>query len=134
MQPNSIAKTNKGSTDLSFCWANICHQEIVSLLEFPLTLFLLATDDVTCCFLPLIFLLLFSNKHILENNVFVGTNLKGQGALYTGITDCFLKILKSEGFFGLYKGVGANYMRLAPHSAFCLVFWDMLKDLQTKYL
>lgn len=25
-------------------------------------------------------------------------------------------------------------MRLAPHGALCLVFWDILKDLQEKHL
>lgn len=59
---------------------------------------------------------------------------QGRGLLYSGIVDCFIKIGKSEGFYGFYKGIGANYMRLAPHGALCLVFWDSLKDLQMKYL
>ncbi|KAJ3644136.1 hypothetical protein Zmor_026808 [Zophobas morio] len=63
-----------------------------------------------------------------------GTDIHGNGTLYKGIIDCFIKTYKSEGFVGLYKGVGANYMRLAPHGAFCLVFWDILKDLQNTYL
>ncbi|RZC42729.1 solute carrier family 25 member 35 [Asbolus verrucosus] len=62
------------------------------------------------------------------------TDAQGRGVLYRGIGDCFVKTCKSEGFFGLYKGVGANYMRLAPHGALCLVFWDILKDLQRLYL
>lgn len=45
-----------------------------------------------------------------------------------------MKIWKTEGFLGFYKGVGANYMRLAPHGALCLVFWDILKDIHIKYL
>jgi solute carrier family 25 protein 34/35 len=62
------------------------------------------------------------------------TDAHGNGILYRGIADCFAKTYKSEGFVGLYKGLGANYFRLAPHGAFCLVFWDILKDLQNKYL
>lgn len=58
----------------------------------------------------------------------------GKGLLYNGILDCFYKIWLTEGFLGFYKGVTANYMRLAPHGALCLVFWDMLKDLQETYL
>lgn len=45
-----------------------------------------------------------------------------------------MKIWKTERFLGFYKGVGANYMRLAPHGALCLVFWDILKDFHLKYL
>ncbi|XP_044268280.1 solute carrier family 25 member 35-like [Tribolium madens] len=62
------------------------------------------------------------------------TDAQGRGLLYKGIADCFIKIYKCEGIPGLYKGIGANYMRLAPHSALCLIFWDVLKDLQKKYL
>lgn len=58
----------------------------------------------------------------------------GKGLLYSGVTDCFKKILQTEGFQGMYKGVVANYMRLAPHSLFCLLFWDILKDLKREYI
>ncbi|CAH0554847.1 unnamed protein product [Brassicogethes aeneus] len=63
-----------------------------------------------------------------------GVDAKGKGVLYSGLIDCFFKIGKSEGFFGFYKGIGANYMRLAPHGALCLLFWDYLKDLQIRYV
>ncbi|KAJ8917719.1 hypothetical protein NQ315_005168 [Exocentrus adspersus] len=63
-----------------------------------------------------------------------GVDASGKGVLYRGLTDCFIKIWRSEGFFGFYKGIGANYMRLAPHGALCLVFWDVLKDVQVKYI
>ncbi|XP_044272023.1 solute carrier family 25 member 35-like [Tribolium madens] len=65
------------------------------------------------------------------NNQYVYTN--GQGALYTGMTNCFTKILQSEGLCGLYKGVGVNYMRIARHTGLCLVFWELLKDLHVTY-
>ncbi|XP_050310180.1 solute carrier family 25 member 35-like [Anthonomus grandis grandis] len=57
----------------------------------------------------------------------------GRGVLYSGVVDCFGKILKTEGFLGLYKGVVANYMRLAPHAMFCLLFWDILKGWKLLY-
>lgn len=63
-----------------------------------------------------------------------GLDANGKGLLYKGISDCFLKTWSAEGFFGFYKGVTANYMRLAPHGALCLVFWDLLKGVQAKYL
>lgn len=58
----------------------------------------------------------------------------GKGVLYSGVSDCFRKIFKTEGLSGMYKGVVANYMRLAPHSLFCLLFWDILKDLKKNYI
>lgn len=58
----------------------------------------------------------------------------GKGLLYNGILDCFIKIFRAEGIYGFYKGITANYMRLAPHGALCLVFWDILKDWQNKYI
>ncbi|XP_065173330.1 solute carrier family 25 member 35-like [Atheta coriaria] len=61
-------------------------------------------------------------------------DINGKGLLYTGIIDCFVKIWRTEGVLGFYKGVGAIYMRLAPHGALCLVFWDLLKDAQSKYI
>ncbi|KAG5898265.1 hypothetical protein JTB14_008609 [Gonioctena quinquepunctata] len=63
-----------------------------------------------------------------------GVGKNGKGLLYNGIIDAFIKINKSEGFLGFYKGVTASYLRLAPHSALTLVFWDILIDLQAKYL
>lgn len=63
-----------------------------------------------------------------------GVDANGKGVLYSGVIDCFVKIFKTEGFSGLYKGVVANYMRLAPHSMFCLLFWDVLKGLKVQYL
>ncbi|KAB0789996.1 hypothetical protein PPYR_12301 [Photinus pyralis] len=57
----------------------------------------------------------------------------GTGLLYKNIPDCFRKIWKTEGVFGFYKGLTAHYMRLGPHGALTLVFWDSLKDLQKTF-
>lgn len=62
-----------------------------------------------------------------------GVDANGKGILYRGITDCFIKTWQTEGTTGFYKGVSANYMRLAPHGALCLVFWDILKEMKSKY-
>ncbi|KAJ0180759.1 hypothetical protein K1T71_004163 [Dendrolimus kikuchii] len=97
---------------------------------------------------------LFSNSPVMLS--FVGANLGGlvmtlclnpfdvvatrlsnqavdahnKGILYNGMTDCFVKMVKTEGFGSLYKGVGANYMRLGPHTVLLLVCWDQLKILE----
>lgn len=45
----------------------------------------------------------------------VNTQAKGEG--YTGIVDCFLKIIKQEGFSRLYRGISAPIMMEAPKRA-----------------
>ena len=64
--------------------------------------------------------MLYSAIHIL------GTTSSGRGLLYTGVFDCFIKTLREEGVFGLYKGLTAQYVRVAPHSAINLVCWSQL--------
>ncbi|XP_038215953.1 solute carrier family 25 member 35-like [Zerene cesonia] len=54
-----------------------------------------------------------------------GSGLKNE-KLYTGVFDCIKKILKTEGAYGLYKGIGPLYLRIAPHTTLSLVIWDML--------
>ncbi|XP_046965009.1 solute carrier family 25 member 35-like isoform X1 [Vanessa cardui] len=63
----------------------------------------------------------------LSNQPVDGNN---RGKLYKGMTDCFLKMLRSEGARAFYKGVGANYLRLGPHTVLLLVCWDQLKILE----
>ncbi|XP_072231450.1 solute carrier family 25 member 35 isoform X2 [Leuresthes tenuis] len=50
-----------------------------------------------------------------------------QGQLYKGFSDCFSKTLKKEGLTGLYKGLGASYFRLGPHTILSLFFWEELR-------
>lgn len=47
-----------------------------------------------------------------------------RGDLYTGLIDCFSKTLRSEGFFALYKGFGANALRIGPHTVLSLTFLE----------
>ncbi|XP_075969958.1 solute carrier family 25 member 35-like isoform X2 [Anticarsia gemmatalis] len=49
--------------------------------------------------------------------------------LYKGIFDCLTKIYKTEGLYGLYKGIGPLYLRIAPHTTLSLVIWDLLNNL-----
>lgn len=36
----------------------------------------------------------------------------GKGVLYTSTSDCFVKIIRTEGIHGLFKGLGAHYLRI----------------------
>ena len=57
----------------------------------------------------------------------------GHGLLYTGPFDCITKIFKQEGFLGFYKGIGAQYFRLGPHTILSLVFWNELRKLYNNF-
>ncbi|KAM6046036.1 solute carrier family 25 member 34 isoform 1-T1 [Theristicus caerulescens] len=55
--------------------------------------------------------------------------LSPQGKLYRGFLDCILQISSKEGLLGLYKGIGAVYLRLGPHTVLSLFFWDELRKM-----
>jgi len=52
---------------------------------------------------------------------------RGVGQIYTGIVDCALKILKTEGPLGYYKGLTASFLRLGPHTVLSLCFWQEMR-------
>lgn len=56
-----------------------------------------------------------------------GTDAKGQGMTYSGVIDCFIKISRTEGIRGFYKGFLPHYLRMGPHCTLVLVFFDELK-------
>lgn len=62
-----------------------------------------------------------------------GVNASGRGLLYKNIFDCFVKTLRVEGFWALYKGFLANYMRIAPHTILNLTFWEQFKRWKDMY-
>lgn len=45
---------------------------------------------------------------------------------YTGVPDCAMKIVKSEGVFALWKGLGTFCVRVAPHACITLLVNDWL--------
>lgn len=53
--------------------------------------------------------------------------LTGQGLHYTGIVDAMMKIFRTEGFRGYYKGWSASFLRLGPHTVLSLVFWQEIR-------
>lgn len=63
-----------------------------------------------------------------------GVNASGKGIYYSGVIDCFMKILKTEGFRGFYKGFWPHYIRIGPHSALVLLFFDELKSLKEIFM
>ncbi|XP_037944616.1 solute carrier family 25 member 35-like [Teleopsis dalmanni] len=62
-----------------------------------------------------------------------GVDEHGRGLYYRGWLDCFVKISRAEGLYGLYKGFWANYLRLAPHSTLVLLFFDELIAIRNRY-
>ncbi|GMM30724.1 Oac1 protein [Martiniozyma asiatica (nom. inval.)] len=52
-----------------------------------------------------------------------------RGDLYKGPVDCFIKTIKSEGLGALYKGFGAQIMRIAPHTVLTLTFMEQTMGL-----
>ncbi|XP_033175545.1 solute carrier family 25 member 35 isoform X2 [Bombus impatiens] len=57
------------------------------------------------------------------------TDVGGKGTLYNGLLDAIIKILRTEGLSGLYKGIVPTWMRIAPHTVLCLVFYEKLDQL-----
>ncbi|XP_023586777.1 solute carrier family 25 member 35 isoform X2 [Trichechus manatus latirostris] len=61
------------------------------------------------------------------------TDAGGKGLIYRGILDALLQTARTEGIFGMYKGIGASYFRLGPHTILSLFFWDQLRSIYYKY-
>ncbi|XP_019600768.1 solute carrier family 25 member 35 isoform X3 [Rhinolophus sinicus] len=61
------------------------------------------------------------------------TDVQGKGLMYRGILDALLQTARTEGIFGMYKGIGASYFRLGPHTILSLFFWDQLRILYYTY-
>uniref|UniRef100_A0A182IY97 Mitochondrial oxaloacetate transport protein n=1 Tax=Anopheles atroparvus TaxID=41427 RepID=A0A182IY97_ANOAO len=57
----------------------------------------------------------------------------GKGLLYGNIFDCFVKVYRTEGLHGYYKGFVPMYLRVAPHTVLNLTFWEFFKGLYERY-
>lgn len=55
-----------------------------------------------------------------------------KGDLYKSFWDCVVKTTKSEGIFALYKGFGAQAMRIGPHTILSLFFMEYTMALAHK--
>lgn len=47
---------------------------------------------------------------------------------YTGVVDCIVKIMKSDGPLGFYNGFSAYYLRCAPHAMIILLSKDTITN------
>ncbi|KAM9045205.1 solute carrier family 25 member 35 isoform 1-T1 [Megaptera novaeangliae] len=61
------------------------------------------------------------------------TDAQGKGLTYRGLLDALLQTARIEGIWGMYKGIGASYFRLGPHTILSLFFWDQLRTLYYMY-
>ncbi|KAI7872439.1 mitochondrial carrier domain-containing protein [Spinellus fusiger] len=53
----------------------------------------------------------------------------GRGLLYKNPVDCLVKVVTTEGVFGLYKGFFAHFLRIGPHTMIMFVLMEQLKPL-----
>ena len=44
------------------------------------------------------------------------STVAGKPAVYSGIFDCFIRVIKTDGFLRLYRDIGPYFLRIAPHS------------------
>lgn len=54
---------------------------------------------------------------------------KDVGYMYAGSWDCFIRTVKAEGPFGLYKGLVPNFLRLGPHTLLSFVVYERLRSM-----
>ncbi|KAI6245811.1 Mitochondrial oxaloacetate transport protein [Erysiphe necator] len=55
------------------------------------------------------------------------------GNLYRGVWDCVVKILKTEGFWAMYKGFLPHLTRILPHTILTLSLAEQTNDLMRKF-
>ncbi len=55
------------------------------------------------------------------------------GTLYSGIFDCFLKTIKTEGILAIYKGYFAHLARILPHTILTLSLAEQTNKLMRKF-
>ncbi|KAM9443668.1 solute carrier family 25 member 34 [Clarias gariepinus] len=56
-----------------------------------------------------------------------------KGRFYSGFLDCLVKVSRTEGVLGLYKGMGPVFMRLAPHTVLSMLLWDVMRQKALKH-
>ena len=51
----------------------------------------------------------------------------GQGVAYTGITDCFRQMVRTEGVAGLYKGIAPTMITGAPYTGIQMTTYELMQ-------
>lgn len=54
------------------------------------------------------------------------------GNLYTGVFDCLVKTVKTEGLLAIYKGFNAHLARILPHTILTLTLAEQTNKLMRK--
>ncbi|KAL1508505.1 hypothetical protein AB1Y20_004606 [Prymnesium parvum] len=57
----------------------------------------------------------------------------GAGALYRGSFHCFYQIASTEGLLALWKGVGAAFLRIGPHTVLTFTFIGALRRSERRW-
>lgn len=52
---------------------------------------------------------------------------KGRPILYTGMMDCFTKIVREDGLTGLYRGLGPNFFKALPAITISYVAFEKVR-------
>lgn len=52
---------------------------------------------------------------------------KGRGLNYKGTIDCFVRLLREEGIFAMYKGFMPYWLRVGP---WAMVFWTVFENIR----
>lgn len=53
----------------------------------------------------------------------------GSVVVYRGMTDCFVRTVREEGFQALFKGLWPNYLKVVPSIAIAFVTYEQVKEL-----
>eukprot|EP01087_Luapelamoeba_hula_P001649 TRINITY_DN1136_c0_g1_i1.p1 TRINITY_DN1136_c0_g1~~TRINITY_DN1136_c0_g1_i1.p1 ORF type:complete len:609 (+),score=117.79 TRINITY_DN1136_c0_g1_i1:131-1957(+) len=53
--------------------------------------------------------------------------MSGRPVLYGGMVDCFRKTVSSDGFLGLYKGIGPNFLKAIPAISISYVVYEQAR-------
>ena len=54
-------------------------------------------------------------------------NVSPTNPKYTGMLDCFQKLLRTEGPLGLYKGVNSQWLRMGPLTMIQFMVWEQFR-------
>ena len=72
------------------------------------------------------------NRYLKEDCMFSGAVLLPEDFAEISF-DCFVKLVKNEGVFALWKGFTPYFLRIGPHTIFTFLFLEQLNKLFAKY-
>ncbi|XP_070810518.1 solute carrier family 25 member 35 [Pituophis catenifer annectens] len=129
---SSVPRVMVGSST-QLCTFSFSKQFFNNLEIFPKDSWLIALSaGMTSSFVVAIAMTPFDVASTRLYNQPVGPD--GQGMMYKGLLDCLAKTIRMEGFWGAFKGVGASYFRIGPHTILSLLFWDQIRQVNFRWL